>query len=86
MRAFKGGKPLTAEFEHYRLFPLIPFEPEQSFETYFIEIDPETIFLGEPHEGNVYEYVFVLKGQLEISVDGEGFKINENEFLQFQSS
>ncbi|WP_300464532.1 XRE family transcriptional regulator [Desulfobacula sp.] len=86
VRSFKDGKPLTAESEHYRLFPLIPFEPEQSFETYFIEIDPDTTFSGEPHEGNVYEYVFVLKGQLEISVDGKGFKINENEFLQFKAN
>ena len=86
VKSFKGEKPLTAESEHYRLFPLIPFEPEQSFETYYIEIDPGTVFSGEPHEGNVYEYVFALKGQLEISVDGKSFKINENEFLQFQAN
>lgn len=86
IKSFTDGKPLTAESEHYRLFPLIPFEPEQSFETYYIEIDPGTIFSGEPHEGNVYEYVFVLKGNLEITVDGKSFKINENEFLQFQAN
>ena len=86
IKSFTGGKPLTAESEHYRLFPLIPFEPEQSFETYYIEIDPGTIFSGEPHEGNVYEYVFVLKGDLEITVDGKDFKISENEFLQFQAN
>ncbi|WP_022669000.1 helix-turn-helix domain-containing protein [Desulfospira joergensenii] len=86
VKSFRAEKPLTAKSEHYRLFPLIPFEPEQSFETYYIEIDPDTLFFGEPHEGNVYEYVFVLKGQLEISVDGRIFKINENEFLQFQAN
>jgi len=86
VKSFKEEKPLTAESEHYRLFPLIPFEPAQSFETYYIEIDPHTVFSGEPHEGNVHEYVFVLKGQLEIRVDGKKFKINENEFLQFQAS
>lgn len=86
VHGFKDGKPLTAESEHYRLFPMIPFEPEQGFETYFIEIDPDTVFSGEPHEGNVYEYVFVLKGRLEISVDGKKYAINENEFLQFQAA
>ncbi|WP_457554237.1 helix-turn-helix domain-containing protein [Desulfobacula sp.] len=86
VRSFKGGKPLTAESGHYRIFPLIPFEPEQSYETYFFEIDPDTVFSGEPHEGNVYEYVFVLKGRLEISIDGKNFNINENEFLQFQAN
>jgi transcriptional regulator with XRE-family HTH domain len=86
VRSFTGGKPLTAESGHYRIFPLIPFEPEQSYETYFFEIDPDIVFSGEPHEGNVYEYVFVLKGQLEINVDGKIFNINENEFLQFQAN
>ena len=86
VRSFRGEKPLTAKSEHYRLFPLIPFEPHQSFETYYIEIDPGTVFDGEPHEGNVYEYVFVTKGVLEISVEGKTFQINENEFLKFQAN
>jgi len=86
IRSFTGGKPLTAEADHYRVFPLIPFEPEQPVETYYIEIDPDTVFKGEPHEGNVYEYVFVIKGQFEIIVDGKFFKVNENEFLQFQAN
>lgn len=86
VKAFKGDKPLTAQSDHYRLFPLIPFEPEQSFETYFIEIDPDTVFSGEPHQGNTYEYVFVINGCLEISVDGKKFEINENKFLQFHAN
>ncbi len=86
VRSFKATSPLTSESEHYRLFPLIQFEPEQSFETYFIEIDPNTVFLGEPHEGNTYEYIFVTKGRIEVLVDGKQFEINENEFLQFQAN
>ena len=86
VRSFREEKPLTAESEHYRLFTLIPFEPQQSFETYYVEIDPGTVFSGEPHEGNVYEYVFVINGKLQISVEGKKFDINENEFLQFQAN
>ena len=86
VRSFRGGKPLTAQSEHYRLFPLIPFEPQQSFETYYVEIDPGTVFSGEPHEGNVYEYVFVIRGALQISVEEKKFEIKENEFLQFQAN
>ena len=86
VRTFRGEKPLTAESGHYRLFQLIPFDPQQSFETYYVEIDPGTVFSGEPHEGDVYEYVFVYKGRLQISVDGKKFKINKNKFLQFQAN
>ena len=84
--SFRAEKPLTAQSEHYRLFPLIPFEPQQSFETYYVEIDPGTVFQGEPHEGNVYEYVFVLQGAVLISVAGKTYEINENEFFQFQAN
>lgn len=86
VRSFAGEKPLTAASEHYRLYPLIPFEPQQPFETYYVEIDPGTVFSGEPHQGNVCEYVFVTKGRLQISVDGNDFEVKENEFLKFQAN
>ncbi len=86
IRSFRGEKPLTAESGHYRLFPLISFDPQKSFETYYVEIDPGTVFSGEPHEGNVYEYVFVTKGKLLVSVNGKDYEICEEEFLQFQAN
>lgn len=86
VRSFQGETPLTAAAEHYRLFPLIPFEPQHSFETYYVEIDPGTAFSGEPHKGHVFEYVFVFKGKLQISVEENSFEIHENEFLQFQAN
>ncbi len=86
VRSFQGETPLTGEKEHYRLFPLVPFEPEQSFETYYIEIDPGTVFQGEPHKGNVVEYVFVTKGTIEIILSEKSLIINENEFLEFEAN
>jgi transcriptional regulator with XRE-family HTH domain len=86
VRSFRAEKPLTAESDHYRVYPLVPFEPQQSFEMHYVEIDPDTVFHGEPHEGNVYEYVFVLKGELQISVKDAVFTIGENEFLQFEAN
>jgi transcriptional regulator with XRE-family HTH domain len=85
VKSFKGVQPLTAEGERYRLYPLISFDPHQSFETYYFEIDPGAIFTGEPHKGNIYEYVFVIKGTLQITIDSKSFTIGENEFLQFKA-
>ena len=59
VRQFKAEEPLIEANNHYRIFPLVPFDPEQPFETYYIEIDPDTVFVGEPHVGNIYEYVYV---------------------------
>jgi transcriptional regulator with XRE-family HTH domain len=80
---FKGAKPLTAESKRYRLFPLIPFDPAHSFEVYYVEIDPGTTFGGEPHQGNVEEYVFVMQGMLEITVDEANYKIGKEQCVRF---
>lgn len=80
---FKGMKPLTAKSDRYRLFPLIPFDPEHAFEIYHVEIDSGTTYEGEPHEGNVEEYVFVLQGRLEITVEENHYTVNPNQFIRF---
>ncbi len=86
VKSFREETPLTAEGEHYRLFPLIPFDPQQSFESYYFEIDPGTQFHGEPHKGRVYEYIFLIKGKLQLSLDGKVYVINEGEFLKFEAN
>jgi quercetin dioxygenase-like cupin family protein len=63
-----------------------PFEIALGAGIYYIEIDPGTVFKGESHEGNVYEYVFVISGKMQISVEEKEFEINEGEFLQFQAN
>lgn len=85
VKSFRSEEPLTAESEHYRLYPLIPFSPELSFETYYFEIDPGTTFTGEPHTGNIYEYVFLTKGKLQINIEAQEFIINSGEFLKFRA-
>jgi len=80
---FKGSKPLTAKSERYRLFPLIPFDPEHGFEIYHVEIEPKTAYDGEPHRGNVEEYVFVMQGRLEITVEENHYSVNANQFIRF---
>lgn len=82
---FKGEVPLTAEAERYRLFPLIPFDPERSFEVYYVEMEPGTTFGGEPHKGNVEEFVFVLQGRLSITLDLEHHEIDANQCVRFQA-
>ena len=80
---FKGTKPLTAKSDHYRIFPLVPIDPEHAFEIYHVEIDPGTTYEGEPHEGNVEEYVFVLRGRLEITVEENHYSVKPDQFIRF---
>jgi mannose-6-phosphate isomerase-like protein (cupin superfamily) len=65
---------------------MVSFDPHQSFETYYFEIDPGTTYSGEPHQGEIYEYVFVTRGIVEIIIEDKSFTIHENEFLKFEAN
>ena len=39
-----------------------------------------------PHQGEIFEYVFVTRGILEITVEGKAFILHENEFLKFAAN
>ena len=86
LREFKLDPPLLGETEGYRLFPLISFDPERSFETYYVEIEPGTILDAEPHQGNAEEHVFVIRGGIEISVVNERFTVIAENFISFQAN
>lgn len=80
---FKGATPLTAQEERYRLFPMIPFDAEHAFEIYHVEIEPGTSYTGEPHQGKVEEYVFVVQGELEITVEDTLYRVDTDKFIRF---
>lgn len=82
---FKESAPLLGDTDSFRAFPLTAFEPERSFETYYIELDPGTIIDSEAHQGNVEEHIFVIQGQIEIYVAGEEFIVRREEFISFQA-
>lgn len=86
VKPFRGGTPLTDMSETYRIFPMVSFDPHEPFETYFLEMDPGTIFSGEPHQGNIYEYIFITQGTLKVEVEKQIFTVNEKEFLKFDAS
>jgi transcriptional regulator with XRE-family HTH domain len=86
LRAFKENPPLISGTEGYRLFPLIVFDPERAFEMYYVEIDPGTKLNAEPHQGNAEEHVFVLSGQIQITVAEERFKVNHENFISFRAN
>jgi transcriptional regulator with XRE-family HTH domain len=86
LRAFKEGTPLTGDSRGYRLYPLIEFSPERSFELYYVEIEPQAALGADPHQGNAEEHVFVLKGQIEITVESEIHRVVSESFISFQAN
>lgn len=82
---FKGEEPLTARSAHYRLFPLIPFDPQNAFEVYYFEMDGKVTFDGEPHSGDTEEYVFVTRGHVSIAVEGRRHTAGRDQCIRFMA-
>lgn len=85
IRSFKDKDPLTEENGGYRLYPVVSFDPQIPFESYYFEIDSGVAFQGEPHTGNVFEYIFVTNGTLKVVIEEKEHTINAGEFIKFHA-
>lgn len=85
VRSFKSEKPIFDESGHYRVFPVVKFSPEMPVEAYYLEIDEDYAFKGEPHQGNIKEQIFVINGTLEMEIENENYQINEEEYIVFKA-
>jgi transcriptional regulator with XRE-family HTH domain len=85
LRGFKAEPPLKANIKGYRVYPLVPFSPERSFESYYFEMEPGAVLHADPHQGNAEEQIFVMQGQIEIAVAGEQFTVHREHFISFRA-
>ena len=83
LRAFKGDEPLAGESEGYRVFPLVLFDPHRPFEIYYLEMDPQTSVDADPHSDNAEEHMFVIQGQMEITVNDRCHTVSQDQFMSF---
>ena len=83
---FRKDTPLLDDSPGYRLYPIIHFDPERAHEIYFVEIDPGISLEAESHQGNTEEYVFVIEGELCITINKESYTIEPENFIIFQAN
>ena len=84
--AFTKTEPLTASQGGYRVYPMIPFDPEHSFEIYHVQIDPGVLYEGEPHEGNVEEFLFIEEGHVCIIIDNNHYEAGADHCIRFKAN
>jgi transcriptional regulator with XRE-family HTH domain len=85
LKSFQDEAPLSLDPVGYRVYPLVPFHPEQPFEIYYAKIGPGIRYDSEPHQDNSEEYVFILNGELVIDVGDFKSRIEKDQFLHFQA-
>ncbi len=69
-----------------RVFPLFPFDPQLKFELFVIELLPGCEHLSPPHKHGVIEHVVVIKGSIEVFVDGAWKALSNGESIRFNAN
>lgn len=70
----------------YRVYPLVPFNPEKQFEIFLITLDPGCEHKSEPHNAGVEEYIFVSEGTLEVEVNEKIYVVECEDSIIFEAS
>jgi len=68
-----------------RVIPLFPFDKECHFELFVLELLPGCEHLSPAHETGVIEHVVVIKGDIEILINGIWRILNKGEGLRFNA-
>lgn len=68
------------------VYPFITYSPEIRLESYIMELAPGSEHRSEAHMNAGYEYVYAVKGRLDMEVSGKVYSIGENQMLKFKAS
>ncbi|WP_106476640.1 helix-turn-helix domain-containing protein [Phytohalomonas tamaricis] len=63
--------------------PLLPFDPQTRFELLVVELQPGCCRLATSHAKGVIEHVIVIKGVLEVLIDGSWQRFKRGEAVRF---
>lgn len=81
----RRGEPLVEDEGRYWNYPAFAFDEKKLFETYRILIRPGGNLTAQPHLRGAEEYLTVFQGQVEVTVAGEVFLLEEGDSLRFRA-
>ena len=68
-----------------RAYPLFPYDPVRSVETFYIEFDPGCRHASDRHSDGVEEHIFVLSGALRLGLGEQTVDISERQAVRFRA-
>lgn len=77
---------VSEENGKYRVYSIIPYDPERGWEFYKIEMDPGVIHKSEAHTEGVEETITVIEGQAVIQCGEMKEQLMEGETLVFSAN
>lgn len=68
-------KPIIENDEKMKVYPLFSYDNNRRFEVFTIELEPGCNRISSPHNEGVEEYVVVTKGEMELVIGDENYKL-----------
>lgn len=72
--------------EGYKVYTYIPFNINRKFEAFMIEVKPQMKHESSAHTEALFEYVFVLSGEIVITENQNPTVIKKDEMLRFKAN
>lgn len=79
----KDLTPITEGNDKYSVFPAFPFDPSKKFEMLIVDLGVGCVHSSEPHEKGVEEYIYVCKGEFEMTIQGTNYTLKEGDSMKF---
>lgn len=68
-----------------KAYTLFGFDPARGLEAFYIEFEEGCEHYSDKHNEGVEEYIFVIKGKLNMLLDGKTVVLNENQAIRFDA-
>ncbi|MDO5111519.1 MAG: XRE family transcriptional regulator [Clostridia bacterium] len=79
----KALAPLGSGQPGFRLYPVFPAEAGRGLEILYIELDPGTASLSDPHERGTEEFAMVYEGTLALTVGEEDYAVPAGHSIRY---
>lgn len=82
----KKEKEMISEDEgRMKAYPIFPYDPIRNVEVFYIEFDKGCRHFSDKHNPGVEEYVFVLKGKLQLVLNKQEVTVSEKQAIRFRA-
>lgn len=78
--------PLMGESPAYQIFNYFTYSPQRNFELFYAELKPYSQSQSSAHSELAQEYIFVISGTLNLTLNNKEFMLKEQDSAFFESS
>lgn len=80
---------ITPIFEYekkMRIYSLFPYDREKKIEMFTVELDPGIKHESQPHNNGIEEFITVIKGELEITIDEQKYTLSCGDAVRYAAN